>query len=117
MLAYFAGMRAACIPQAYVQARLMLTYMALMTAQSNNKLNGTIPSMQGLTKMVTFMVDHNQLTGSIPEGWLQSPTLAVFSAESNLLSGTLPTPQTLAIGFIGGATPAPESSQLLAYMT
>jgi Leucine-rich repeat (LRR) protein len=60
---------------------------------SNNELTGTIPtSLSRCSNLVKFKVDHNFLTGTMPEeivpSW--SNSIVNFNVGSNILTGTIP---------------------------
>lgn len=55
----------------------------------NNRLSGSLPPEYAqLTALVSFMVNHNELSGTIP---LFPPSLQVADLRFNQISGTLPT--------------------------
>jgi hypothetical protein len=62
---------------------------------SENSLNGSLPLWVGdMTKLTTFHISHNRLTGTIPEGIFTEAnhaTLNDIQLSNNFLSGTVPT--------------------------
>ena len=56
---------------------------------SNNKLNGSIPSLVGLQYLQTLNLENNKLSGPIPD--LSSlVSLTSLNLRNNLLSGSIP---------------------------
>lgn len=73
--------------------------------QVGNSLTGQLPSLSHLPNLVSFMVGHNRLNGSLPADWANSLNLQVFSVEFNYLSGTLPQPAYRSVRDSGGENP------------
>jgi hypothetical protein len=53
----------------------------------NNKVTGSIPSLNGLSNLLDFRCHLNQLTGNIPE---LTPSIVNFLCQVNQLSGNIP---------------------------
>jgi hypothetical protein len=55
-----------------------------------NNLVGTIPDLSGLTHLVDFHANNNQLSGQIPQNINELKNLVVFEAIFNQLTGSIP---------------------------
>ncbi|XP_050379008.1 probable inactive receptor kinase At2g26730 [Argentina anserina] len=55
---------------------------------SNNNFNGELPDMQKISGLLSFLVQNNQLEGSIPE--FDFSNLKEFNVSNNLFSGPIP---------------------------
>ena len=61
----------------------MLRAASYCHAQEANLFQGSIPSFAALTGLTAFVADQNQLSGPMPDTWLTSPYLIVFSVQFN----------------------------------
>ncbi|DBB15937.1 TPA: hypothetical protein ACH3X3_003311 [Trebouxia sp. C0006] len=57
---------------------------------AQNLLVGTIPDMSSMTDLVLFDLSSNQLQGPLPALWASSSSLAYFSVQTNMLTGSIP---------------------------
>lgn len=62
----------------------------LLQPQAQNSLVGTIPDMSRMTDLVLLDLSSNQLQGPLPTHWASSVSLAYFSVQTNMLTGSIP---------------------------
>lgn len=67
------------------------TGLMLPPLQAQNLFSGSIPDMIGLTGLILMDLGGNWLTGRLPEFWAASASLEYFSAQHNMLTGSIPT--------------------------
>ena len=53
-------------------------------------LVGDIPDMSSMTDLVLLDLSSNQLQGPLPTYWASSSSLAYFSVQTNMLTGSIP---------------------------
>ncbi len=63
-------------------------------------LVGDIPDMSSMTDLVLLDLSSNQLQGPLPTYWASSSSLAYFSVQTNMLTGSIPV-SNLAGRFLG----------------
>ncbi|DBA80596.1 TPA: hypothetical protein ACH3X1_007856 [Trebouxia sp. C0004] len=68
---------------------------------AQNFLIGTIPDMRFMTDLVLLDLSSNQLQGPLPAYWASSSSLAYFSVQTNLLTGSIPESH-LAVRYLDG---------------
>ncbi|DBB03723.1 TPA: hypothetical protein ACH3X3_011034 [Trebouxia sp. C0006] len=68
---------------------------------AQNFLVGTIPDMSSMTDLVLLDLSSNQLRGPLPTHWASSSSLAYFSVQTNMLTGSIPV-SNLAGRFLDG---------------
>ena len=60
--------------------------------QASNCLKGEIPDFSSDSTLAYIDLSHNQLNSTIPDTWLDNPSLQYFAAGFNSLYGNIPGP-------------------------